>query len=291
MLTCLYETTLADWLHPRWRSARTAAMAHVSCAFTWGTDPIEPLRPQMPAICDYLLSLPEHLRCLYAYGIGVAGVKEWNGSPAHDWTSGKQPDPSIGNQQAKYIASCLGERGVTCPLVFTDYEEPHFLPNGSYAPQSSRVKYMKAVLAPLGGEKINFNFVRFPASKPVCDGYGNPMGSGTIGRTSNPCSYSDSREQWKQHRRDVENCYGPVIPHLPARYSKDGVQKRQPEDALQETYDAIIWDAARGVTTWTLATFEFENNVGPHTGQHDQLVGTVADALEAADMSSAGVNT
>jgi hypothetical protein len=281
---------LADWLHPRWRSARTAAMAHVSCAFTWGTDPIAPLVPQMPAICDYLLSLPEHLRCLYLYGIGVAGVKEWNGSPAHDWTTGKQPDPSIGNAQSKYIASYLGERGVVWPLNFTDYEEPHFLPDGRYAPQSSRVKYMKAVLAPLGGEKINFSFVRFPSNKPVCDGYGNPMGSGTIGRTSNPCSYSDNREQWKQHRRDVENCYGPVIPHLPARYSKDGVQKRGPGAALQEIRDAIIWDAARGVTTWTLATYEFEDAVGPYTGMHDQLVTIVADALEAADMSSAGVN-
>jgi hypothetical protein len=282
----LYETTLADWQHPRWRSARTAAMAHVNCAFGWGTDPIEPLRPQMPAICDYLLSLPEHLRCLYPYGIGVAGVKEWNGSPAHDWTTGKQPDPSIGNQQAKYIASCLGERGVTCPLVFTDYEEPHFLPNGSYAPQSSRVKYMKAVLAPLGGEKINFNFVRFPASKPVCDSYGNPMGSGTIGRTSNPCSYSRSTAEWKQHRKDVETCYAPVIPHLPPIPGDDPIlmDTQAVNDAMQRIRDSIIWDAARGVTTWTLATYMMP------PAYWDDMVGTVAAALEAADMSSAGVN-
>jgi hypothetical protein len=279
MLTCLMETTLADWQHPRWRTPRTAAMAHVSCAFTWGTDPIEPLRPQMPAICDYLLSLPEHLRCLYPYGIGVAGVKAWNGSPAHDWTTGKQPDPSIGNAQSKYIASYLGERGVMWPLNFTDYEEPHFLPDGRYAPQSSRVKYMKAVLAPLGGEKINFNFVRFPSNKPVCDVFGNPMGSGTIGRTSNPCSYSRTTAEWKQHRKDVETCYAPVIPHLPPI-----PEGRLPSDVLRELRDAILWDAARGVTTWTLATYMMP------PAYWDAMVATVADALEAADMSSAGVN-
>jgi hypothetical protein len=279
MLTCLYETTLADWLHPRWRSARTAAMAHVNCAFEWGTDPAAPLVPQMPAICDYLASLPEHLRCLYPWGIGVAGVKAWNGSPAHDWTTGKQPDPSTGNSQSWYIARCLADRGITCPLVFTDYEEPHSLPDGRYAPQSSRVKYMKAVLAPLGGEKINFNFVRFPPGKPVCDVFGNPMGSGTIGRTSNPCSYSRTTAEWKQHRKDVETCYAPVIPHLPPI-----PEGRLPSDVLRELRDAILWDAARGVTTWTLATYMMP------PAYWDAMVATVADALEAADMSSAGVN-
>jgi hypothetical protein len=277
-LSLLYETTLADWQHPRWRSARTAAMAHVNCAFTWGTDPIAPLVPQMEAIHAYLALLPPHLRCLYPYGIGVAGVKEWNGSPAHDWTSGKQPDPSIGAAQAAYIANYLPPNSV--PLVFTDFEEPFFNVDGSYAPQSKRVAYMRAVLKPLGGEKINFNFVRFPASKPVCDVFGNPMGSGTIGRTSNPCSYSRNIAEWKQHRKDVETCYAPVIPHLPPIPD----QGQGPDDALQQIRDAIVWDAARGVTTWTLATYMMPPE------HWDEMVNTVADALEAADMSSAGVN-
>jgi hypothetical protein len=164
--------------------------------------------------------------------------------------------------------------------VFTDFEEPFFNVDGSYAPQSKRVAYMRAVLKPLGGEKINFNFVRFPASKPVCDVFGNPMGSGTIGRTSNPCSYSRNIAEWKQHRKDVETCYAPVIPHLPPIPD----QGQGPDDALQQIRDAIVWDAARGVTTWTLATYMMPPE------HWDEMVNTVADALEAADMSSAGVN-
>jgi hypothetical protein len=114
----------------------------------------------------------------------------------------------------------------------------------------------------------------------VCDVFGNPMGSGTIGRTSNPCSYSRTTAEWKQHRKDVETCYAPVIPHLPP--IPDG---RPAENAMREIRDTIIWDAARGVTTWTLATYMM-------LIEHwDAMVTTVADALEAADMSSAGVNT
>lgn len=263
MIRVLIECEHAHYRDPIWSGPSRAAMAHVDCGFQWGTDPLAPIMSDTGWL-KHLAETPEHLRCLYPYAIGKPAVTAYNGSPGHDWTTGKQPDATIGAQQAKYVQDCLTAHHLEVPEVFTDFEEPFFSRDGTYAPQSKRVAYLRKVLSPLiGPTRINTNFVRCAKSKPVLDCFGNPHGSGAIDSVSSVTCYAASQAEWAKDRRNVRNCVGTVYPHLPPVWTKDEVVKQSPDEMLRQIREAILWDVSSGVRTFIFASYMIER-AGPN---------------------------